>query len=197
MKTNNTDDLLFYFSKLTIIIPLIIIIIALLIKFNQSRTSVLSDLQLRPTITLLPTKQLVSNSINLQGPFICQYKDKDIQANVSIKNKNIYAKILRNSKYENILINNDCYYRWEENKYTGEKICGISTIMSIVDTLINNNLLDINNLNENSMLKNLTNLTASDGAQINAIIKSCIKKPVDNNIFNIPQKILFKNSTIK
>lgn len=73
------DDFFHYVSKGVIIIPIVVIILSLIFKFNQNQKFVFNNLTL-PTITISPT---IKNTlgIDLDNSWICYYKidDKEYQ----------------------------------------------------------------------------------------------------------------------
>ena len=87
------DEFFSYVSKGVIIIPIVIIVLSLLIKFNQNNQPSFKTMTvISPTITATPT---IINKINidLNGPWVCRYKNNQQEYNLFIKNKKISLEI--------------------------------------------------------------------------------------------------------
>jgi len=87
------DEFFSYVSKGVIIIPIVIIVLSLLIKFNQNnQPSSKTMTVISPTITATPT---IINKINidLNGPWVCRYKNNQQEYSLFIKNKKISLEI--------------------------------------------------------------------------------------------------------
>jgi len=87
------DEFFSYVSKGVIIIPIVIIVLSLLIKFNQNnQPSSKTMTVISPTITATPT---IINKINidLNGPWVCHYKNNQQEYSLFIKNKKISLEI--------------------------------------------------------------------------------------------------------
>lgn len=176
------DDFFYIFSKIVFIIPIFIIVAALFIRFNQK--PYFSSQKKIPTPTfkikkITPTK--IPNPIDLNGPYICQFQDKEASLSAYIFDKKVLAKKETKDKIENYLLNNDCFYFWEKGKFTGEKVCGLSGYFNLLNLLPNFSPLDI-----------------LGGANLNTYFNNCKKQTIENKeIFNIPNNILFKNTSIE
>jgi len=87
------DEFFSYVSKGVIIIPIVIIVLSLLIKFNQNNQPSFKTMTvISPTITATPT---IINKINidLNGPWVCHYKNNQQEYSLFIKNKKISLEI--------------------------------------------------------------------------------------------------------
>jgi len=87
------DEFFSYVSKGVIIIPIVIIVLSLLIKFNQNNQPSFKTMTvISPTITATPT---IINKINidLNGPWVCRYKNNQQEYSLFIKNKKISLEI--------------------------------------------------------------------------------------------------------
>lgn len=193
MKENKfLDDFFYYTSKIILIIPIIIVILALIIKFNDKKketvkkenNQILISLKVSPK----PTINKKKSSFNLNGPLVCQYNNKEASVSAFIKDKNIYAKVAKKNSEENFLVKEDCLYHWLEKQYTGEKICGIGQYLNLVVSLPFFDFSSLFGRVNNPLIKELS---------FNQLISSCEEKKVDGEIFQIPQQIIFKNSSLK
>lgn len=204
MKTKPVDDVFYYLSKATIIIPLVVLLVALIIKFNE-KPKIQSYRQapvVQPTIQAKVESDLLKNfiktnasssaSFNLSGPLNCDYPYDEGVVNAQIKNNNILLKANTKSLMQTILYKGDCIYLWTPGKLSGQKICGVSSYISTF-----NALSGLGNFSLESMLKYLPNLGLPvknlSQKDIDGLINSCKKKEVNLDIFTIPQNILFKN----
>ena len=187
MDRNNIMTLI---SRAVIIIPLAIILVAVMIKFNQPDNNYpLTKISLSPSPVLFPTQVASAEAkLDLHGPYICSYQDKDSSISAYIQNQQILVKINQNKSTQNLLVKDDCYYSWSNLKTKGEKKCGgITQIMSLV-----NIMLGMNNLNLSSFASYLSdkNLNVSQ-SQFQAILNSCRKEEIKNNQFILPKSVTF------
>jgi len=198
MEKVSGDDIFSVLSKLTIIVPLVVIVVALLIKFNNKSannylTSSQSLIKLSPTIKLSQTNNL---KIDLIGPWKCDFNLDGASVSAVIKNKQAFAQIEKNKTIEYYSLNGDCLYHWQVQKYSGDKHCGLSPIISVVEMMTSfGGGLDFKALSNNfsqmgmgkSMFDSLKNIDFN---------KNCQKKEPPLNIFIVPTNILFKNIEI-
>lgn len=163
-----------YVSKAVIIIPIFVVVISLFFKFNQPKK------QVNQTPTTIPTINIKKNNsfkFDLKGPITCD--------NLFIKNKNIYFK----NEMTNYLLNGDCLYTWGVGKYNGQKKCGLSNYVGLVETYLG--FMSVDDLINNDLIKDKIKNKDVDLA---SIIKSCKRTKIrDQSIFEIPKKILFSN----
>ncbi len=147
------DDFFRFFSRIIIIIPIIIIIIGLIIKFNQ-KTENLNIIKYTPTPktfiapTMVSKKSLGKISFDFNGPLVCRFKDKDYEFNAFIKNKKINLKI--NSK--GVVV----------------KEYDLSSYLPFIEIILNNN--DFQEIN--SLIKMYT----GKDIDIKKLIESCEKR---------------------
>lgn len=178
MKQPKTDDLFNFFSslsKLIIFVPLVIIIIALIFKFNQPKNQTsLNVLPVLPNVTIAPTSHQLK--INLTGPYHCIYQDKTRSIEVYIKNKNILGLLKENKVEKKYLLSGDCLYHYD-NRVLLEKKCGLSTYITLGESLLNNGLIDLSTLT--SQFPGLT------GIDVNQVIKSCKKSDIKDQLFKV------------
>lgn len=179
MKKINTEELDNFFSfvsKAIIIIPIIIVIISLFLKFNTVKI----PLNINYSITPSPIAQLTQNNsfkFDFKGPIVCD--------NLFIKDK----KVLYKDKTTNYLLNGDCLYIWEEGKNNGEKKCGLSNYISMAENYLG--FLDVKDLTNNNLIKNIIK---DKNIDLMSVVKSCKRKEIkDDSIFEVPEKILFIN----
>ncbi len=174
-------DKFFYFaSKVVIILPIIIILIALIIKFNQNR-QYSQKFTLPPTnksistITTIPTATTAAQ-FNLVGPLICQIKENKASISAYIKDRKVFLTKNEENKIDYFLIKDDCLYWWEGRKYSGQKMCGVGYYLSYFEKFFHLGLLGRSNLN------------------LAPLINNCKKEEIkEERVFEVPSNILFKN----
>ena len=188
MEKDDVFEIFSILSKVVIVVPIAIVIIGLVYKFNQSQNSPLRPAQrdfegqAKPKSQTTPSKI----TIDLKGPLVCSGKIDNLTVNAFIKDKKIKVILDQKTKKENLLLNGDCYYRWQESQYTGEKICGLSSFLNIAETMMNFGGLNLAELG-------LDQKIATNQAKITELVQSCKKQNVDVKTFEIPENILFKN----
>ncbi len=190
MQQSFFDEIFHVFSKMIIVVPVVIVIMALFMRFTQ-KTSPLSFNQTvpAPTVHILPTSASVSASssirVMLDGPFVCNYNSKDATVNAYIKSKNVQAILQQQNNTTHIILANDCVYFWDNKKITGAKMCGLSPYISLFGQI------PINSLLGNSSLP-IPSLVQTQSLNVSEILKSCKKQDFNtSNYFKIPQNIVF------
>jgi len=167
-----------YVSKIVLIIPIFIVVVSLFFKFNQPKTVMVAQNQDVEAPKLGVSINTNSIKFDLVGPIVCE--------NLFIQNK----KVLLKNKTTNYLLNGDCLYIWETGKLTGEKKCGLSNYVNMAENYLG--FLSVDDLINNSLVKDKIKNKDID---LEKIVKSCKRGEIkDRNIFQIPSKILFKNS---
>lgn len=193
MEDNNLFEIFSYLSKAVIIIPVAVVIIALIFRFNQKPKE--KSLLITPTVKLSPTVEPARTKINidLKGPLICKGKIEESVVSAYIKDKKIKIIINRKTEIENILVLGDCFYNWDEGEFSGRRICGLSPLFSIAETMAKFNGLDADLLF--SKLNSLgVKKIATDQAKITELVNTCKKESINEKKFFLPTNILFKNN---
>src|SRR3989344_1764377 len=122
--TNGLDNFFSFVSKAVIIIPIIIVIISLFLKFNTVKT----PLNINYSPTPSPIAQLTQNNsfnFDFKGPYKCSYKDDKIEAKIYIKNKNVLAEVNKDGEIKKYLL---------------------SPYVSIVESMLSSNFSGIENM---------------------------------------------------
>lgn len=183
------------FSRLIMLIPVVIVVIALLLKISKTDSSVVEKATPSNAITAT-TAPLMENKniINLQGPSVCLYKSKEASWSAIIQNRMIWARSVEQMKTTDYILNGDCLYSWEKNKYTGEKICGIGQMLSIGESLFNSGLMN-EDMFDSMLGKVKINIPLiPQYKDIQKIISSCRPgKTVPRIQFDLPKQVLFKS----
>lgn len=182
------DEFFYYSSKIILLVPFILIIFGLIIRFNQNNEKNIirqeENLIPTPTIVLSP-KIKKTTSFNLQGPLFCQLTNKDASISAYIKDKKIFAKVVKKEGQENFLVKEDCLYLWQEGQYTGEKICGIGRYLNLVVGLPFFDFSSALGNKNNDLFKELN---------LAQLISSCQAKNIEDKIFMLPPRVIFKNN---
>lgn len=187
-------------SKIVIIIPLVVLALAVFFQLQQKvsvlnkKTAVSSTLPTSILPSLSPTP--VNVKINLKGPFICNYQDKESSVSAQIKNGNAYIQLMRDHG-ENILLNGDCVYKWEPNRTTGDKMCGISNYLFLYETMSAvGGEMDIGSLLGLLQLSDKKDETLN-AEYIQKVVNTCKKQEVKDSIFTIPSRVSFKETKVE
>ena len=85
------DDFFTIVSKGVIILPVVIVIMALIFKFNQPvrQTNIPSYVN-KPTTTPIPVKKI---GLDIKGPWVCRYKHNQVEYFLSIKDRKIILEV--------------------------------------------------------------------------------------------------------
>lgn len=194
MKNDNLFDFFSVISKAVIIVPIVVVIVALLFKFNKKPMQQLSyRITPTPTIITRPTQVSTSIKFDLKGSIICGGKVDSASVSAYIKDKKIKIIFDNKDKKENLLVSGDCFYNWEEGEFSGQKMCGLSPVLSIIETIASFGGLNFELLFDQLKNFGINNKVASDQAKINQLVKTCREEKIDEQLFKIPTNILFKN----
>lgn len=194
MEKDNLLDIFSALSKIIIIIPIVVVLVALIFKFNKKNSPQLIKFSLPPTITPKIVQKPPQLKIDLKGPLTCIGNINDASISAFIKDKKIKVIVDKNKEKENILISGDCFYNWDEGEFSGKRICGLSSVISLAETMTNFGGLGADLLF--SQLNNLgiSNQIATDQAKIAKLVNTCKKDVIDEKVFVVPTNILFKNN---
>lgn len=163
--------------KLIIFFLILAVGSALFYKLDQITPVGKPSMVSTPTIYISLTPKL---NLDLNGPLICQYTSKQSTISALIKNKSVFATKIMGKQETDYLLKGDCLYFWKKGQYSGEKICGLSSYLTLI------------NIKPQFDLSSLP--LGSHSAEIQNVIKSCKKKEIkDENIFELPKNVLFKN----
>lgn len=185
------DDLFHIISRLILIFPIGLIIIALIIKFNQSSVNNFQNLPVTLTLTLTPTSILISSpsaQLDLTGPLICDFSFPTSTISAYIKDKKIFAVIKEKNEIKNLLFRDDCLYIWKKNDYLGRKKCGLSPYIKMIDKISLKDIKDIKYFYQAFGFS-----LPIDFNDEKNLIDSCREKEINNEeVFRIPREIVFE-----
>ena len=195
MKQEKVHDFFHNVSRITIILPIIIITLGIVLKSSTQNTTKIQSAQvaLQPTIT--PTTYITPTAIpiNLTGPLVCTFdSESDYPGTLFIKNKQAFAKILPKNEEATIsvLLKDDCVYKWEIGAKTGVKICSVSQYVTMINMLSSFNLLDAN-----SLMNIITQFGDANGAKNipqDVTPPTCLKEMMADSMFDLPKGVQFK-----
>jgi len=194
MEKDNLFEVFAFLSKAVIIIPIAVVIISLLLHFNQ-QPSKKSTLIIAPTLlpAVKPTTPKIK--IDLKGPLICQGNLQNSSATAYIKDKKIKAVVKEKNTTSNFLVNGDCFYNWKAGEFVGSRICGLSPILSLFETMSGFGGMGLDLILNQLTQLGVGNKIATDQAKIAELINACKKQTIsDLGIFEIPKNVLFKNA---
>lgn len=185
------EKFFYYSSKLILLFPIILIFFGLIIRFNQDKEkkTIYQEKKPKPTsATILSPTIKKMTSFNLQGPLVCQLTDKEASISAYIKDKNIFAKVIEKEGRQNFLFKEDCLYLWQDGQYTGEKICGVGQYLNLVTSLPFFDFSSVIGNYSKNLFKELN---------FSRLVSSCEAKKVEDEIFTLPPRVIFKNNSIK
>lgn len=193
MEQFTMDEIFHILSRVIIVFAGVVLLVGVIIRFNQNKPRNQSDEINTTSVKLLPTQGQIkiatkASELNLNGPLVCNFSSPESTLSAYIKDKKIKGEMKVNLITNNFLINGDCVYIWQQGKFTGNKVCGISKYVGLVE---NFSWLGLPNFKNQSIFP----INTSD---LNKLIDSCQQKDIkDLSILDIPNNILFKNEELK
>lgn len=162
---------------------------------NQSDSQFVSQsAQYTKEQSIAPPKAMIPADLDLQTPRTCLYKSENLNIKASIAHGQGSARITDEIKTNRLILSEDCLYIWEENEFTGTKLCGISQYISLYrsfSSLFSPDMFA-------SILPMLSSQTGTNSmSMITDILASCIEGPVNQAEFTIPAQIIFKEGSVK
>lgn len=203
------DDFFHFVSRLTIVFPIGLILIAIFVKLTNgnSQQKGFREYSLTPTpsksLSILdklnsPKKSTPSAKFNLTGPLTCEFNSESGDVKAYIKDKKILIRMNEKNILNNYLLNGDCIYIWKSEIYSGEKICGIAQQVSIVEGLLATGLLDSNFIFSKLGKSFELPITGSSQDDVNSALDSCREEKTPSSVqFEVPKNVLFKNKSVK
>lgn len=198
MQNDSIYNIFHILSRIIAVFAIIILIIGLIIRFNQNKPTIQSFItNQKPTIEI-PSEKSITETIstsaaelNLKGPFICNFSSPGATVSAFVKDNNAYGKLEQQTKTTLILLKGDCIYSWASSSIEGEKLCGLSPYISIFGKM------PIANLLGNSQLLSLVGGFGINQSMIPSILNSCKKEEINNErVFNLPKNVVFKEKKI-
>ena len=185
-KFNIFDDFFYFFKKIIFYIPIVILILGVIIKINQTPQAKKEPPKAMPRPS--PTAPSPGEKLDFNGPLICRYSSKTGSVNVFIKNKQIFGERVTGEAASFYLLKNDCLYSWKKGEVDGRRVCGLGSYISVLTAMFSLTAPDAKDL-ARLIPKTLSdNLIGSDSAVMEALLKSCKKEAInDLKIFEIPQ----------
>lgn len=207
MKVQNKklDDFFHTASKLTIVVPIAVILLAIFLKFGRGAPQEKSFLKYSLTPTPTKAKNLFesinrlkqstsSAKFNLTGPLSCSISADTATMSAYVKDKKIRLSIEEKNNFQNYLLREDCVYIWKSGSYSGEKICGLSQQIGLIESLLSSNLIDPTVIFENLNQVMAVSPTGISSLGLESVLNSCSSRAIQNlTVFDIPKNILFKN----
>lgn len=198
-------------AKATIIVPLIIIILAVVLRLSGSSYLANSPIPspitaISPAIqTPIPTKYMANSpksiflgkKLDLKGPLVCASHENESDMKLFIQNRKMYAKFSTKENTNYFLVNGNCGYKWVDGEKEGNKICNIEQYLSLFESLSS-----IPFFSPDMLFSFLPKLNAASNAKISndivtSVLNSCEKRPVDDILFEIPHTVRFVEQKMK
>ncbi len=135
-------------------------------------------------------------SFDLDGPLVCDYKDKETTVSVRVLSKQIlvkYAQFQTESRGAfNVMVKDGVLYMWEQGSYEGKKVSGMGQYLSLFDSFsafITPDMI-------------FSMIPQADGKkfstqQISGIKDSCAAVKVDETVFIVPKAVKFVETDLK
>ncbi|MDO8497439.1 MAG: hypothetical protein Q7S61_02735 [bacterium] len=207
MKSTFLDQLFHVLSKFVIIVPVLIILFVLVTKgagvLNlhsvQKKEVPTPSPSSSPNVPLLSPTVVSSEkiSLSLSGPLVCHYDSSTATVSAKIKNKKIAAELQKEKQVDNVVVNGDCLYHWKKGTIVGEKICGISSMLSIVDMLSSSGLMDpksiVGLMGGGSQIQGID----ADTFSSENISRMCHKEDIGEDSFIVPSFIRFTDKKLE
>ncbi|MBI3619663.1 hypothetical protein HY214_00760 [Candidatus Roizmanbacteria bacterium] len=189
MSDHPVDSFFHGLATIIVIVPIVILISGLAIKLMgfQKEDPKISKVMVTTSPVFSPAVKV--SQLDLVGPFYCHVSlEKAASAEIYLKNQNIKASVFSSSSKKNYLFLGDCLHIWKEPDLSGTKMCGLSSIKSMLKFLP---------LNADVLRAFLPKLglpvpTGINQDVINNLLESCKKQPIEENIFLPPTQVLFK-----
>lgn len=185
------DKTLFYVSRIVIVVPIVIILATFFLKvLKKDYSSVPTVISPTPISSSQPSYLDALKKIDLNGSYICHSDTGSATQSAYLQAKKLYVENQKLNQIKYYLYKDDCLYLWEKNIYSGQKICGLSAYINLLQIVPVQSLV-----NPQTASDYLQSIGISD---INGLINSCKKREIkDTAIFEIPRNILFKNKQLK
>lgn len=185
-------------SRYIIFVPVVIFILALYIHYSSPKQSSINSTTIPSVqpkqngLDTVKTKSASSNNkLDLKGPYKCQYKTNDMDISAYILNRKVYVELTQNKKTDYILLNGDCGYKWVKGENKGEKMCGVGTYVSMIESFSSMPFFNINSMF--SMVGQFSPSMNLEPAQLAQVAESCKKETVEDMVFTIPTTIIFSD----
>ncbi len=180
-------------AKLTIYIPIAVILIAVGFKGYEMLFPTKSlSLSPAPTPRTQLSPAVKPPTIDLKGPYICQYQTEEASLSAYIKNKNVFISNQKKEETDYFVLKGDCLYMWEKGAFGGQKVCGLSQYVSLVEVFGQFNILGT------LLPPGALSIGSLNSVNFTHAMESCRKRDFTNStIFTVPSNVLFKNVSIE
>ncbi len=201
MKHENVHNFFHSVSRVIIVLPIIIIILALIFKPEAPKSAsqvpvAQNNIITSPTISLkipmTPVPTVHKTVIDINGPVVCTFNQPSgYSGTLYIKNKMIYAdaKDTQLKKTISAIFKEDCAYKWEKGTLIGSKLCGLNKYMSVLEMLSN-----VGVLNVESIIEIVADYTGQpyDSNMAQTTVIDCKKNSISDTTFVVPTTIQFQ-----
>ena len=205
----NLDNYFYIASRFIIVVPIVVVIFGILLKLtggdSQQKSFKDYNVMLTPSISQNQLDNINSHKkatpsarLNFTGPFNCFFSANSATISAHIKDKKLYLEVDEKKVIQNYLLSGDCFYIWKKASYSGEKICGISQQVAIVEGLLSSGLINPDLIFEN--LEKVLPISPIGKSQeaLKSALSSCNNAEIPSSVqLEIPKNVLFKNKTLK
>jgi hypothetical protein len=112
---------------------------------------------------------------------------------IQIKNRKVYVESTDLSATQILVLNGDCVYTWKKNEKTGEKTCGVSQYITLMEGFAQMGSGDMSSFV--SLLPSSTNGAVSE-EKLQKVMSTCEKKTVNDTAFIVPKTVKFTQSDL-
>ncbi len=179
-------------SKIIVIIPIGIILIALFMQLSRKSFTLSSrQISITPKAASLPVPSVTVNASStiqsiLSGPLICMFSSKDATVSAYIKSQKVQATLEQKKSTVDIILVDDCIHIWERQKTSGTKICGLGSYLTIFGQMKIGNLISL------GIPFSIPSLMPAHKIDIQTVLQSCKKEDFNGNgYFNLPKNVVF------
>lgn len=196
-------------SKITIVIPIIVIALALVYKLSQSPEITYKQNRTYPTPvipTLRPLNQAADATssaqiqLDLQGPYSCKYTSPDKENYIlAIENKKVAFSLQSAAGSADFWLSGDCLYARDNAARFGKKTCGLSQVISMIELASKfgggfpaDSITDFLKMGQQVGGRESVKIT-EDSMQ--KLLATCKKTEVDDKVFVPPANVTFVEPT--
>ncbi len=189
------DKVLFYFSRIAIIVPLVVVVLALVFKLLQANYSTTNQNTFAAASTAISPPDYLSllKKIDLNSNYICHSNTNNATQSAYLQDKKFFLEDEQLNKTKYYLYNDGCLYVWQKSQLSGDKICGLAPYVGMLQ-----NISLLNFINPQDLLSLLGVDLSAKQEEISVLVNSCKKKDVkDISLFVIPKNVIFKDKALK
>jgi hypothetical protein len=139
-----------------------------------------------------------ASSFDLTTARSCSFDAEGQSIQAYIKDEQVYAEIeaTDSAGLSYVVVTDDCFYQWEDGGGEGTKMCGISSMKSMLDTFsMFGGGMDMEGMMMQMLPQMGLNLGTS-AASLPDLQDSCTEQDVDDAIFTVPDTVSFTEESM-